>query len=145
MPFVHEKLRKRFETPMPFVLEKRFRSSNSMLRQMRALFSIPRLLLSKTQYSSDKTSKIWIERFTSYIGSKFRIVLKKYICEYIMRKPNFRQKMKILNESHSAKKYGRGDPLGFLKLQFVTKYHRWVPKPPGSTLHGYLSKILEKS
>ena len=30
--------------------------------------------------------------------------------------------MKILKKSHGAKKFKRGDPLGFLKLHFAAKY-----------------------
>ena len=45
-------------------------------------------------------------------------------CGYILRKPNFRRKMRILKQSHSTEKCERGDPLGFLRLQFVAKYQK---------------------
>ena len=32
--------------------------------------------------------------------------------------------MRILKQSHSAKKLERGDPLGFSKLQFAAKYQK---------------------
>ena len=32
--------------------------------------------------------------------------------------------MTILSQSHSAEKLERGDPLGFLKLQFAVKYQK---------------------
>ena len=32
--------------------------------------------------------------------------------------------MRFLKQSHSAEKLERGDPLGFLKLQFAAKYHK---------------------
>ena len=32
--------------------------------------------------------------------------------------------MRILSQSHSAEKLERGDPLGFLKLQFAVKYQK---------------------
>ena len=32
--------------------------------------------------------------------------------------------MRILKQSHGAKKVGRGDSLGFLKLQFAAKYQK---------------------
>ena len=32
--------------------------------------------------------------------------------------------MRILKQSHSAEKAGRGDPLGFLKLQFAAKFQK---------------------
>ena len=32
--------------------------------------------------------------------------------------------MRIVKQSHSAKKLERGDPLGFWKLQFVAKYQK---------------------
>ena len=41
--------------------------------------------------------------------------------------------MRFLKQSHSAEKLERGDPLGFLKLQFAAKYQKtwgalWRPK-----------------
>ena len=32
--------------------------------------------------------------------------------------------MRFLKQSHSAEKLERGDPLGFLKLQFAAKYQK---------------------
>ena len=32
--------------------------------------------------------------------------------------------MRILKQSHSAKKLERGDPLGFVKLQFAANYQK---------------------
>ena len=32
--------------------------------------------------------------------------------------------MRLLKQSHSAEKLERGDPLGFLKLQFAAKYQK---------------------
>ena len=32
--------------------------------------------------------------------------------------------MRDLKQSHSAEKVKKGDPLGFLKLQFVAKYQK---------------------
>ena len=34
------------------------------------------------------------------------------------------RKIRILSQSHSAEKLERGDPLGFLKLQFAVKYQK---------------------
>ena len=34
------------------------------------------------------------------------------------------QKIRILSQSHSAERLERGDPLGFLKLQFAVKYQK---------------------
>ena len=41
-----------------------------------------------------------------------------------MGTPNFRRKMRTLKQSDSSEKGKRGDPLGFLKLQFVAKYQK---------------------
>ena len=38
-----------------------------------------------------------------------------------------KRKMRILKQSHSAEKVERGDPLGFLKLQFAAKYQKTQP------------------
>ena len=35
-----------------------------------------------------------------------------------------KRKMRILKQSHSAKKLDKGDPLGFLKLQLAAKYQK---------------------
>ena len=35
-----------------------------------------------------------------------------------------KRKIRILSQSHSAEKLERGDPLGFLKLQFAVKYQK---------------------
>ena len=35
-----------------------------------------------------------------------------------------KRKMRFLKQSHSAEKLERGDPLGFLKLQFAAKYKK---------------------
>ena len=35
-----------------------------------------------------------------------------------------KRKMIILKQSHSAEKHERGDPLGFLEIQFVAKYQK---------------------
>ena len=48
-----------------------------VMQQRRALFSIIRLLLSKTQLTLDIMSKVRIYRFTADITSKFRKILKK--------------------------------------------------------------------
>ena len=32
--------------------------------------------------------------------------------------------MRILKQCHIAEKLGRGDPLGFLKLEFAAKYQK---------------------
>ena len=47
------------------------KSRCSVLRQMRALFSIPRLLLSKKPNSSDITSKVRIERVVGQMVALF--------------------------------------------------------------------------
>ena len=40
------------------------------------------------------------------------------------------RKIRILSQSHSAEKLERGDPLGFLKLQFAVKYQKtWRGDP----------------
>ena len=51
-------------------------------------------------------------------GGPFRDI-KKY-----SRKKNEKSKIRILSQSHSAEKLERGDPLGFLKLQFAVKYQK---------------------
>ena len=38
------------------------------------------------------------------------------------KKTKNHQKIRILSQSQSAEKLERGDPLGFLKLQFALKY-----------------------
>ena len=53
--------------------------------------------------------------------SKILTVVKKIICEYILRKPNYRWEMRCLKLSHSAEKVQRY-PLGFFNIQFVAKY-----------------------
>ena len=35
-----------------------------------------------------------------------------------------KRKMRVWKQSHSAEKLERGDPLGILKFQFATKYHK---------------------
>ena len=50
------------------------------------LFSNLRLLLSETENTSEITSKIRIKRFTPDITFKFRIILKKNIGGYVLRK-----------------------------------------------------------
>ena len=83
---------------VPFVLGKRFKSSDIACRdKWERLFSNFRLLRSKTQYSSDTTSKIRIWRFTLDLTSKIRIVLEKFFCRLMLREPNIRQNMRILN------------------------------------------------
>ena len=42
----------------------------------------------------------------------------------ISKKNRKKRKMRILKQSHSAEKLERGDPLGFLKLQFAAKYQK---------------------
>ena len=42
----------------------------------------------------------------------------------IFEKKKKNRKMRILSQSHSAEKLERGDPLGFLKLQFAVKYQK---------------------
>ena len=41
------------------------------------------------------------------------------------------RKIRILSQSHSAEKLERGDPLGFLKLQFTVKYQKLEGGPFG--------------
>ena len=45
--------------------------------------------------------------------------MKKIIGGYILRKPNFRRKMRILKLSHSAENVKGGVPSGFLNIQFL--------------------------
>ena len=40
------------------------------------------------------------------------------------RKKTKNRKIRILSQSQSAEKLGRGDPLGFSKLQFAVKYQK---------------------
>ena len=40
------------------------------------------------------------------------------------RKKRKIRKIRIFSQSHSAEKLERGDPLGFLKLQFAVKYQK---------------------
>ena len=51
---------------------------------------------------------------------------------YIER-TQFQTKMKILNQSHSAKKLKRGDPLCFSKPQFAAKYQKELKGDPYQT------------
>ena len=41
-----------------------------------------------------------------------------------------KRKIRILSQSHSAEKLERGDPLGFLKLQFAVKYQKTWRRDP---------------
>ena len=41
-----------------------------------------------------------------------------------IREKKKKRKKSILSQSHSAAKLERGDPLGFLKLQFAVKYQK---------------------
>ena len=67
------------------MLRERFRSANiACWDKWKRMFSNLRLLLSKTQFTSDITSKT-------------RIVSKENIHGYILKKPKIRQKMRILN------------------------------------------------
>ena len=51
-------------------------------------------------------------------GGPFRDIKK------IFEKKTKNRKIRILSQSHSAEKLERGDPLGFLKLQFAVKYQK---------------------
>ena len=42
----------------------------------------------------------------------------------ILKKVQEKRKMRFLKQSYSAKKLERGDPLGFMKLQFAAKYQK---------------------
>ena len=44
--------------------------------------------------------------------------------ETFFEKFSGKRKMRILKQSHSDEKLERGDPLGFLKLQFAAKYQK---------------------
>ena len=50
--------------------------------------------------------------------------LKKISKTFLEKFSKKKRKMRILKQSHSAKKLERGDPLGFLKLQFAAKYQK---------------------
>ena len=67
------------------------------------MISILRFLFSKIQFTSDITSKVWI-------------VFEKTIGGYILRKPNIRRKIKGFDQSHSAEKRKRKDPMEFLNM-----------------------------
>ena len=59
---------------------------------------------------------------------KLRILAMKAVLNIlelycILKKPNLRRKMRNLKQSHSAEKSKR-DTLGFLNIQFVSKYHK---------------------
>ena len=41
--------------------------------------------------------------------------------------------MRFLEQSHSAEKLEKGDPLGFLKLQFAAKYQKNLKGDPLAT------------
>ena len=88
-----------------------------------SLFSNVRLLFSKTQYCSDTTSNIKYSDLLRILYQNFGQFWIN-INGYILRKPVFRRKMRISKQSHSAEKCKNGDPLGFLKLQFVAKYKK---------------------
>ena len=127
--FFYWKLAQKFRNiqMVPFVLEKRLRSSDIACcdKQERLFFKLC-LLLSKTQYSLDITANIRIKRFTPSISSKIRIVLEKNISGYVLIKPNIRQKMNI-EQSHSAANV-KGGPLGFLTsvlLENIKKNEGW--------------------
>ena len=51
-------------------------------------------------------------------GGPFRDIKK------IFEKKTKNRRIRILSLSHSAEKLERGDPLGFLKLQFAVKYQK---------------------
>ena len=57
----------------------------------------------------------------------------------IFEKKTKNRKIRILSQSHSAEKLGRGDPLGFLKLQLAVKFQK---KLEGGTL--WRQKKFEK-
>ena len=50
-------------------------------------------------------------------GGPFRDIIK-------FSKKTKNRKIRILSESQSAEKLGRGDPLGFSTLQFAVKYQK---------------------
>ena len=52
-------------------------------------------------------------------GGPFRDIKKN-----IREKKTKNRKIRILSQSHSAEKLKKGDPLGFLKLQFAVKYQK---------------------
>ena len=53
--------------------------------------------------------------------SKLQIVLKKFSGGCILRKPNFRRKLRILN-SRIVPKYAKRSPLGSFNIHSVAKY-----------------------
>ena len=68
-------------------------------------------------------------------GGPFRDIKKKS-----SRKKTENRKIRILSQSHSAEKLEKGDPLGFLKLQFAVKYQKTWRGDPLET-----NKITKKS
>ena len=54
---------------------------------------------------------------------KYSDSIEKNIGGYTLRKPYFRQKMRILKQSHRAEKRER-QPFGFFNIQFVAKYQK---------------------
>ena len=52
----------------------------------------------------------------------FEIVKEETL--WVFFKKNKNREIRNLSQSHSAEKLERGDPLGFLKLQFAVKYQK---------------------
>ena len=78
MTFFNEKFTKQFHAKEAFRAGKTLQKFGySGWEKCEHLFSNLRLLLSETEYVSEITSKIRIQRFTPDITFKFRIVLKK--------------------------------------------------------------------
>ena len=69
----------------------------------------------------DYSVSIMLQNFLKIEGGPFRDI-KKFSKK--------KRKIRILSQSHSAEKLERGDPLGFLKLQFAVKYQKtWRGDP----------------
>ena len=87
---------------VPLVLGKRFTSSNiACWNKWVRLFSNLRLLLSKTQYSSD-IAQYSRNSTASIVERNLRPIVLKKVIGYIMKKPNLRQKNFNI---HSVAKY----------------------------------------
>ena len=99
------------------MLGKRFRYS--VLRHIRALFSNPRLLFSKTQYTSDITSKN--RKYAIFSNLHSESFEKKYWWLYI-EKTYYQTEHDNFEQPHSAEQCKKRDPLGIFNIHSVAKY-----------------------
>ena len=60
----------------------------------------------------------------------------------MLSKPNFKTKNIYFEKSHNAENCKKGDPFGFLKIQFVAKYQK-LKGDPLETFKNFRKKVSQ--